>query len=370
MTPDRPHSPPRRSGASRLRASRPHPGPRPGLHPERGVTLVELTIAMALSTLVVMGAFHMHSTFQYSLHRQDEITRMQETMKVTRRILERRIRAAGAGMVGTVMTACGGNHQVGPFIVHNRNTIGQSDTTNGGSDNDPDWIEVMSSDRSQNGYLTKPMPVTGVVKFVDKPHNFPTGGLFGIKGSNGVCVFMISKVSWNKIQYRPGGNALLSCYNRNVHRKDCENMLGQKQLPTGSEILNFSSGTFALRIDRSSPARPVLMMASGVAGGDPSLYTWEPLAENVEDLQVGVSLDTSNPADMIGDVWVNSRDLTAAELGRVRAVRISLVFRSASEVPGWTAGRRPALEDRPAASTRDGYLRRVLTTTIALRNKP
>lgn len=345
--------------------------PRSRLHPERGVTLVELTIAMALSTLVVMGAFHMHSTFQYSLHRQDEITRIQETMKVTRRILERRLRAAGAGMAGSTYVQCGGEHLVGPFMLHNRNTFGQTDTTNGGADTDPDWIEIMGSDRSQNGILTSSKPINSVVARVSNASAFKAGGLFGIKGPNGMCIFMVSSVKNNKFQYYTGNDPLRKCYNPNAQRKACEQrVLGQHQVPAGSEIINLSSGTFALRIDNSQPARPVLMMASGVAGGDPARYTWQPLAENVEDLQVGVSLDTSNPADSTGDLWVNSRDLTSTELASVRAVRLSLVFRSASEMPGWNAGRRPALEDRAASTPRDGYLRRVLTTTIALRNMP
>ena len=326
---------------------------------------------MFLSTMILMGAFHVHSTFQYSMHRQDEITRMQQTMKVTRDLLDRRLRAAGAGMVGKMVAWCGGEHLVGPFMIHNSNVIGTSDAAEGGADPDPDWFEILSSDKTRNGYLTNQHPVTGVIKQINNPQDFPVGGLIGIKGQGGVCIFMVTSNNGGHIQYRQGGSDLFRCYNETANKFDCEdNVLGQKFLEAGSEILNFSSGTFGLRIDNSNPRRPILMMASGVAGGDASQYTWQPIAEHVEDMQVGVYLDTSNPPDEIGDVWVNSRDLTALELGNVRAVRISLVFRSASEIPGWQAGRRPALEDRPAATTTDGYLRRVMTTTVKLRNMP
>ncbi|MCD6497787.1 MAG: PilW family protein [Deltaproteobacteria bacterium] len=142
------------------------------------------------------------------------------------------------------------------------------------------------------------------------------------------------------------------------------------KLPVGSPILNLGSGSAAFRIDDSNPKRPLLMMASSQAGGDPSQYDWQPVAEGVEDMQIAVQLDTSDPPDAIGDVWVNSRDLQTSELGKARAVRISLVFRSMSPATGWSSGRRPALEDRPAATSQDGYIRRVLTTMVKLRNVP
>lgn len=339
----------------------------------RGFSLTELMVTMVLSTVIAIGAFHIHATFSASLHRQDEITRIQGTMKIARAMLERKIRPAGSGMVGVVSSDCGGTHQVGPFTFHNSNVIGTGDTTLGGTDNDPDWFEVMSADMTNSGYLTGISPIMGVTKPVDNPSKFKVGGLIGLRNGNGVCVFMVSKLiqGSSQIQYRPGGNPLLTCYNQAAHRKDCEdNVMMDHFMQEGDQIIDLSSGSFALRIDDSQPARPVLMMASGMAGGDPTLYTWKPVAVNVEDMQIALHLDTSDPPDGMGEIWVNSRDLTAAELMNVRAVRISLVFRSNNEVVGWRAGRRPALEDRPQAGNTDGYIRRVMTTVIKLRNRP
>jgi hypothetical protein len=258
-------------------------------------------------------------------------------------------------------------------VIHNKNTFNVRDDAPGGTDDDPDWFEVMAAHKQKNGYLTKEKTVTSVNKPIDAPQNFQVGQLFGIPGPDGVCIMMVSKINGNKIYYQ-GNTPLMRCYN---DKQNCrKEILGTNKLPINSEILNFSSGTFALRVDDSVPARPVLMMASGVAGGDPTQYDWQPVVRGVEDMQIGVYLDTSSPPDRYGDLWVNSRDLTVNgvngvnELNRVRAVRLSLIFRSSSKVPGWTAGQRVALEDRPAATTRDGYLRRVLTTTIKLRNLP
>lgn len=344
----------------------------------RGFTLTELLITMVLATVVAMGAFHIHATFQASLHRQDRITHIQSTMRITRQRLERLIRPAGAGTAAVIHSSCGGSHLVGPFMFHNSNTLNQPDTTAGNADNDPDWFEVMSVGTNDIALLTKEGIVMAAEKHVDDPTKFAVGDLIGIKNENGMCIFMVTHFSApghgqpGHINTAQGqGPDLARCYNDPQLRKDCEtNVLKNHKVPAGSPVVNLSKGSVAIRIDNSRPAVPLLMMASGTAGGDPLLYDWQPAAMNVEDMQIAVHLDTSDPPDLFGDVWVNDRDLVQAELDRVRAVRISIVFRTATQVPGYTTGRRPALEDRPAATTTDGYIRRVLTTLIKLRNMP
>ena len=341
-------------------------------------------MSLALASVVLIGAFHIHATFQDALRRQSTISKMQHTMKIVRQQLERSIRPAGAGMNFKIHSNCGGSHIVGPFIIHNNNTFGQTDTTEGDTDSDPDWFEVMSADLRDTAYLSKEGIVMAAEKHVDDVNKFNVGDIMGVVFGEGVCLFVVTHTSGNPgnagaglsaghINHAKGaGNSdLARCYNDPQNRKDCEeNVLGTHKVPAGSPIINLSRGTVAMRIDRSRPALPVLMMATGVAGGDPNLYSWQPVAVNVEDMQIAVHLDTSNPPDPIGEVWVSTRDLLESEVNSVRAVRISIVFRSPSEVAGWRAGRRPALEDRPAATTTDGYIRRVLTTYIKLRNMP
>jgi len=338
-----------------------------------GFTLIELMIAMFLASFVVVAAFHIHSTFQSALHRQDQVSRMQQTMLVTRRLLVRRLRSAGGGLTTNLWSTCGGTHQVGPFILHNRNQFGATDTSNSGSDPDPDWFEIMSVDHSRSGVLSRTFPLSSQEIPTNQASNFHPGDMFVLQNEHGACLLMVSKVQHNKIQHQPAGwgsTKLANCFNQGRSMTACKNEMKTNKLPVGSPILNLGSGSAAFRIDDSNPKRPLLMMASSQAGGDPSQYDWQPVAEGVEDMQIAVQLDTSDPPDAIGDVWVNSRDLQTSELGKARAVRISLVFRSMSPATGWSSGRRPALEDRPAATSQDGYIRRVLTTMVKLRNVP
>jgi hypothetical protein len=92
----------------------------------------------------------------------------------------------------------------------------------------------------------------------------------------------------------------------------------------------------------------------------------EPLAEHVEDLQVALGYDAGS-----GLVeWAHTATTGDPPLGplTVRAVRITLVVRAESAVGGPASYLRPAAEDRPAATDPDRFRRRVLTSTVEIRN--
>jgi type IV pilus assembly protein PilW len=341
---------------------------------ETGFSLVEMMVALVISSLLMIAIFHINSTFNMALHRQDEIGRMQQTMKVVRTILERRIRAAGAGAVFRTQSSCGGNHMVGPIIIHNSNSLTGSDLTTGDADPDPDWFEILSADLSRSGRITAKAPVMGNDHSVDDTSKFKPGDLIGLKYKDGMCLLMVTKVQSNgKIQFGTQGTgaaAMANCYNDPQLNKLCEDLVVKNHFMfPGDEVVNFGSGSFAMRVDTTNPDLPMLMMASGTVGGSPASYQWQPVAGNVEDMQIAAHVDTSVTPDDLGDMWVNSRDLTIDELSRVRAVRITLVFRSTTTVTGWNLGRRPGFEDRAAATVDDGYVRRVLTLVIKLRNR-
>lgn len=336
-----------------------------------GFTLIELMVSIFLAGLVIVAAFHIHTTFQSTLNRQQGITRMQQTMKVTREILVSRIRGSGGGVVSNVWTGCGGERPIGPFVLHNANALGSTDLSEGGQDNDPDWFEIMAVDYNSSGTLSQKKPVTGRTKPTDQAHRFRPGDLVLVQNEHGACLLMVSSVSNNWIKHQSAGQSgaeLSPCYNTDL--QICRRELQVNQLEAGTPLLNIGRRSAAFRVDDSDPKRPLLMMASGQIGGDPTQYDWQPIAEGVEDMQIAVHLDTDTPPDAIGDIWVNSRDLHNNETGRVRAVRLSVVFRSIMEIPGWTQGLRPGLEDRPASTGRDGFIRRTFTTIIKLRNMP
>ena len=89
------------------------------------------------------------------------------------------------------------------------------------------------------------------------------------------------------------------------------------------------------------------------------------LIEGVENMQVEFGIDTDNDG-------VANRYKTApldAEMERAVTARIYLLLRSIVEIAGYRDGRTYALGQQVIAAKHDGFLRRVFSTTVHLRNR-
>jgi hypothetical protein len=97
----------------------------------------------------------------------------------------------------------------------------------------------------------------------------------------------------------------------------------------------------------------------------------EPLADWVEDFQVALGIDEVVDGTIAADEWAFSAAHTPAvptDARLLRAIRITLVVRAESNLsPANPTYQRPAVEDH-AAGGMDRYRRRVLTSTVDIRN--
>jgi type IV pilus assembly protein PilW len=145
--------------------------------------------------------------------------------------------------------------------------------------------------------------------------------------------------------------------------------------PTNSYALAGSPPPLVIRVKK---ARFYVDTAGSVTDGVPTLMmdpdadgpaTAEPLAENIEDMQVALGVDV-NASGGIDDAseWAYSNGTGSLD-GNIRAVRVTLIARAPNQLlPLIATYQRPAAEDRPAATTFDTFRRRVLTSTIEIRN--
>jgi type IV pilus assembly protein PilW len=97
-----------------------------------------------------------------------------------------------------------------------------------------------------------------------------------------------------------------------------------------------------------------------------ALDSTECLVEGIENLQIEFGLDTDIPFDFVPDYY--EMEPTAAELETAITARIYVLSRSISAVQGYTNDKSYRLGGMTVAAANDGYYRRVLQTTVMLRN--
>lgn len=143
--------------------------------------------------------------------------------------------------------------------------------------------------------------------------------------------------------------------------------------PIGSLVVRAQRARFYIANDATTGI-PTLFMDPDAEGN----ATAEPLAEGIEDMQISVGVDANNDGNVpfVGtagndDEWAynvaGDSPIDFTVYPKIRGVRITLTARSTGLVPNG-AYYRLAAGDRPAATAPDGYRRRVLSSTIEVRN--
>jgi prepilin-type N-terminal cleavage/methylation domain-containing protein len=143
--------------------------------------------------------------------------------------------------------------------------------------------------------------------------------------------------------------------------------------PSGSLVVRAASARFFIDTSEATGGVPTLM----IDPDGPGPFEAEPIAEGVEDLQIAVGVDVDEDGSVLEDgsntdEWfynvAGDGDPPDVVTRPPRALRLTVVARTVREESSQLIGERPAAEDRPSAAGRDPYLRRVLSTTVEIRN--
>jgi len=112
--------------------------------------------------------------------------------------------------------------------------------------------------------------------------------------------------------------------------------------------------------DNRDDGIPTLCMESIVGDGMQSRC----MVEGVEDIQFEFGIDTD--ADGVPNRYLTAP--TASQMRHAATVQVHLLLRSIAGIPGWRDERTYALGRKDIAAPRDHYLRRVMSSTVRLRN--
>jgi type IV pilus assembly protein PilW len=356
---------------------------------ERGLTLVELLVALVMGLVLLAGVVTVFVANKQTYRLQDAIARLQESGRFAVLFMERDIRMAGYSycdvskitiLANTVRAApksteCSPNtlSWFGADIIYGHNNVGLDAVANpvattpapltgtdvlqvlvGGAQG-PKVIQHKKNSAQLKVTAFADLAVDDVVLVVDS--TCENGSVFQISNFQNQSINH-SEVVHNKGQGSEPGN--------------CDKDLGQSYL--NGHIVRLSRAAYFVantgRTDAAGQPIPALYRTTGAGYGPP-----EELVEGVEDMQIlfGVGSATRDVVE-----YKNASQVTSAnEWPQVLAVRLQLLLRSIDPSAIWQP--QTVAYDLPSSTeydptwqnkaATDKRLRQVYSTTITIRNR-
>jgi len=286
---------------------------------KKGVTLIELMIALVISTVLVGGTYSIFVSQQRTYILQDQVVGAQQDGRAALTIMAKDIRMAGmlTGVDG--FTVYGATEAITP--------------TN--SSTGPDQVRVVyaAEEFTSGGTSVTVTDVAGSQVTLSAPIGtfFKSGNYVAFEGKK--AVYQISSIDSNTL-YLSSGSA------------------------PPNNLEDFSARVFRVRAITYSVNGNTLQRNDGE---DAQTLAGATNQSQVEDLQIAYQVegDTTN--------WYNATPAGKTN-GDIRAIRINLLVRTPIEDTKDQTYTRPDLEDHTGSSTPDGFRRRVYTTVVKLRN--
>lgn len=340
-----------------------------------GFTLVELLVVMAIFGIILAGVLKVFDTSNYTYKVQEEVTEMQQNVRVTKMFIEKDVRMAGCDLKSFRVSeievypfyfqdnvgANGSDKLIVTYIDHSVEDCADAPPDLRITDTMPDdasAVDVKEEfdnapyDKWESSFTCGDPPVTygSGVPFI------PFQIIVREKDGSRSDVVWVTNVmnngsgTWDKIlnnDYPSGiSNKIINHY------------------PEDSTLSYFSPKKlrrYAYYVVNDTLKRDTLNSTNVVVGSDI-------VATNIEDLQIAFNLDTDNDGEV--DTWIGDTGpavLTDAQSKQVRLVRITILGKTASEHRGYT-NTRPGIENNAAGAATDGYRRKQLQVTIKVRN--
>jgi len=313
---------------------------------QKGFTLVELLMAMAL-TLVVMGAvFKTFKSQQDSFIIQDQVAAMQQNLRGAMYTLTRDLQLAGyyTNFDRNTRTlnwdARGGTEAIRPLIYAGDNVSAAGDDIKNGTDTITivkAGNEIRRLNPGENA--TRGGPGTAAIRLTS----------FDLDGDGNADLNGDTKRF---------GLLVKSDLRAADFFEIPEDSAGSDIFPTGGLVNSYSTGDLLCRVDvilykvdDQIPARPNLVR---INLGDHSGATT--IAENIDNLQFRYQLNSG--------AWTED---PAGNEARIRAVQVFMLARSAHTHRGFTDTQTYTMGNGPVTPN-DGFRRKLLCSTVKTRN--
>jgi prepilin-type N-terminal cleavage/methylation domain-containing protein len=280
---------------------------------QRGMTLIELLIAVSICGLLSAGVYRTFVGQQHTYEVQDQIVDLQQNVRMAINQMVRDIRMAGFGRIDSKTFGASGMHGVYKNIV----TPGVSSITVVGG-----YLQMATPVPPFLVVLTQNAAIGDTTITVNDASGFTTQGQKEYICINGTESHRIKKIAGNQITFFDDGNDTGKLID--YHYPNEPIFL--------TEAISYSLGL--------SDGKMCLLRDDNLGSGP------QPVAENIESMQFSYTLKDSSVYN--GNVPVPLRD-------QIRMVQVRIVAKT-------------DMLDKDLLKASDGYRRRTLTSQIQLRN--
>ena len=353
---------------------------------QRGLTLTELLISVAIGVLVVGALVVVYLGSRSAYRSSDSLARVQEAGRFAVEFIAQDARMSGyMGCRSRNLTIDDEtliNITANPPVQFTGSLDGVIGFENGVLWTNPTAItrvagDVLTLRRASGmtvGILSNSNPVARTVTLRHNAIGLRNNDLAVLSNCERALVFRVTNSPAltgigdfpTQLEYKATGAGASGASGNDTRQVPAFN-LGSR-----AEVIRFVDVSYF--IGRNPAGRPGLYRASAGAA--------EELVENVEDMDIVYGVDTTLPdRDGIIDAYLRADQMTAANWGRVVSARISLLvvgqeeritagrqtyaFGETGGIAGTDGDGLPNTREAPA----DGRLRHVFTTTISLRNR-
>lgn len=315
---------------------------------QSGLSLVELLVALVISVIISFGVVNLFLQMRISSQQDDEIARLQENGRWALRYLSREL-----GMTGFFGSRLNGGGIGSALTVADDCDVGWALNTAVPLEHldDPTDAEATTAYGClTTGEIEPGTDILAVRRTLDTPHL--------VDGT--AAPSLVSNTVYLRLQ-QFGTLAQL------VRGNDFS--LADLTAGSGVDAWEYQTQLIFIRSYSDTPGDGVPALCIKRLTTDTAaiaLDDTECLVEGIENLQIEFGLDQTDPPDYAADYYTASP--TAAELDQAVNAKIYLLVRSVSEVPGYTNDKTYSLGETTIAALNDGFYRRLMQTTVVLRN--
>lgn len=359
-----------------------------------GFTLVELMIAITISLVLIAGVAYTYLGNRATYRQQDNLARMQEGARYAFEALDFDIRMAGftgCNAISTsntlnITTAVDGNLFSQPLTGYQED-VSVFPSTITASRLRGDAISVLRANTDREYIVTgSPAHNTASAQFqLTASHDLQQGEILVITDCRLASTFQMTNVNNNNtiptVNHNTGNATNPGNCTQGFGAPTCgDTLVGPPHAyGSGSRVLRLSGNTYF--IGTNPAGQPALFRQRLTQSGGNAATVAEELVDGVEDMQITYGVDVTPAVDDIVDTYVTANLVTdaaapmptpgandAAKWSRVLSVKVTLLMRSLEN--NVTTAPQPYIFNNGASTTPgDRRLRKVFTTTIAIRNR-